>query len=72
MAHDVQFSVPARALGRADIEFRVRKNRKLSGTLTVSNGSIVWFPSHAQWGYKMRWERFSKLMEEHATRYEKR
>ena len=36
MAHDVQFSVPSRQLGRSDIEFMVKKDGDLIGTLKVS------------------------------------
>ena len=72
MAHDVMFSIPTRSLGRADVKFTVKENGRTAGTLTVSNGSIVWFPTGTTWGHKMRWPRFGKLMEEHATRYEKK
>ncbi len=44
MAHDVEFNVPPRSLGRADVTFNVKKNGAVLGTLTVSNGSLVWFP----------------------------
>jgi hypothetical protein len=72
MAHDVQFSVPQRSLGRADVTFAVRKDRALLGTLTVSNGSLVWFPKKTSYGCKVDWERFNTLMQENAPRVEKR
>jgi hypothetical protein len=70
--HEVAFDVPKRPLGRADIEFTVKENRSILGTLTVSNGSVVWFPKAAKYGYKMGWSRFDKMMQEHARRQEKR
>ena len=41
MAHNVTFSVPARSLGKSDIEFVVRRNSEKFGTLRISNGSLV-------------------------------
>lgn len=70
--HDVNFEIPARPLGRADVQFAVKRDRKAMGTLTVSNGSIVWFPPRTSYGYKMGWQRFDELMKEHAKRMEKR
>ena len=70
--HDVKFSIPSRSLGRADVEFVVRRDGSVLGTLTVSNGSIVWFPKNASYGCKMSWKRFDELMKNEATRFEKR
>jgi hypothetical protein len=70
--HDVTFEVPRRSLGKADVEFRVKENGKTLGTLTVSNGSIVWFPRGTKYGWKMGWTRFHETMEAKAIRYERR
>lgn len=70
--HDVRFEVPRRPLGRADVRFVVKRNGAVLGTLTVSNGSVVWFPKGATYGCKMGWKRFDQLMQEHAIRTEKR
>jgi hypothetical protein len=72
MAHDVSFSVPERKLGRADVEFYVKRDGAMFGTLTVSKGSVVWFPAGTTYGHRMRWRKFDELMTEHATRFEKR
>ncbi len=72
MAHGVKFHVPARPLGRADIEFVVRTNGKILGTLTVSNGSLVWFPKSTTRGHKIGWAKFDRLMKEETTRTETR
>lgn len=70
--HDVSFSIPQRDLGRADVEFVVRKNDAVLGTLAVSNGSLVWFPKNTSYGCKLGWSKLDALMQEHATRFEKR
>jgi hypothetical protein len=72
MAHDVSFHVPRRKLGRADVEFFVKREGSLLGTLKVSKGSIVWFPANMIYGHRMRWKKFHEVMMEHATRFEKR
>ena len=70
--HDVYFSIPRRALGKADVEFRVKRNKAVLGTLAVSNGSIVWFPKGTSCGYKMGWAKFDELMQKEASKFEKR
>ena len=70
--HDVSFSIPQRALGKADVEFLVKRDSSVFGTLAVSNGSAVWFPKGTTYGLKMSWVKFDKMMRENATRFEKR
>jgi hypothetical protein len=72
MAHDVQFCIPQRQLGRSDVEFEVKKDGDLLGTLKVSNGSIVWFPKNTRTGHKMPWLKFNEMMVENAPTKEKR
>ena len=72
MAHDVRFSIPERALGKADVEFIVKEDGAVLGTLAVSNGSIVWFPKGTTYGYKMGWGKFDRTMQKSASRFEKR
>ena len=72
MAHDVSFTVPERALGKADLEFFIKKDGKMLGTLKVSNGSLVWFPTGTTNGLKMSWSRFDKMMKTNATQIEAR
>ena len=70
--HDVSFSVPQRPLGRADVEFLIKRDGKVHGTLAISNGSVVWFPKGTSYGLKTGWAKFEKLMQENAVRFEKR
>ena len=69
---DVSFDVPQRPLGKADVTFKVKADGQMMGTLTVSNGSIVWFPRGTSYGWKMGWRRFNRMMEGNAIKYEKR
>ena len=64
--HDVTFTIPERALGKADLEFKVKRNRDMAGRLKVSNGTVASVPKNAQYGYKLGWAEFDELMQEHA------
>jgi hypothetical protein len=71
-AHKVEFTVPTRELGRADIEFKVRRDDRLFGTLAVSNGSLVWFRTDTTYGLKIPWAEFDAFMQGNATGRERR
>ncbi len=70
--HDVFFNIPQRALGKADVEFQVKRDGTVLGTLAISNGSVVWFPKGTTYGLKMGWSKFDRLMQDEASRFEKR
>ncbi len=72
MSHDVKFSIPKRTLGKSDVEFDVNRDGSKLGTLKISKGSLVWFPSGTSYGHKMGWKKFDELMQSHANRYEVR
>lgn len=57
--YDVFFNIPQRVLGKVDVEFQVKQDGVVLGTLAVSNGSLVWFPKKTSYGYKMGWSRFA-------------
>lgn len=63
--HDVTFSIPERELGKADIEFEIKKNGSKFGTLKVSKGSVVWVPKDFTYGYKIGWVKFDEVLQEH-------
>ena len=70
--HNVSFSIPKRDLGKADVQFLVKSDNAVLGTLAVSNGSLVWFPKGTTYGLKMTWSVFDKLMKASATKLEAR
>lgn len=63
--HDVTFTIPERSLGKADLEFKIKRNGEMVGRLKVSNGTVVWVPKNAQYGRKLGWVKFDQLMQEH-------
>ncbi|HEU5290212.1 MAG TPA: hypothetical protein VFU05_06170 [Cyclobacteriaceae bacterium] len=66
--HTVKFSIPERELGKADIEFKIKKGGQKFGTLKVSKGSIVWFPKDTSYGHKLGWNKFDEIMQSQKKR----
>ena len=66
--HDVFFEIPARSLGKADVEFRVRRDGVVVGTLKVSKGNVVWVPKNYTYGYQMSWDQFDSMMQENGRK----
>ena len=63
--HDVSFTIPERALGKADIEFKVKRNSNAFGRLRISEGSLVWVPANKKYGYRLVWATFDGLAQKH-------
>ena len=70
--HDVTFTLPPRKLGRSDVTFQIARDGETFGTLTVSNGSMVWFPKGASKGRRVGWKKFNELMKEGTEQFERR
>jgi hypothetical protein len=70
--HDVSFDVPERKLDKTDVNFYIRVDGEVLGKLSISNGSIVWFPRLSRKGRKMSWKRFDEMMQENSRRRERR
>ncbi len=63
MAYKVDYHLPARMLGAADVEFQIKENGKKLGTLKVSNGSVTWFKINASNGKRIHWRKFAEAMD---------
>ena len=72
MGYEVLFSVPKRELGRADVDFEIWQDGAKVGTLSISKGSVVWFPANTTKGHKIDWTAFDRLMTQHVTGEERR
>jgi len=59
--HDVSFTIPERGLGKADIEFKVKRNGSAFGRLRISEGSLVWVPVNKKYGFRLGWATFDDL-----------
>ena len=67
MKHEGEFSIPKRELGKADIEFSVKRGGQKFGTLKVSKGSLVWVPRDNTYGFKVGWDQFDVFIKDHGT-----
>ncbi len=68
MAHEVLVTLPERKIGKADVNFTVKRDSYMLGTLLVSKGAIVWVPSGHEFGRKMSWSAFNSVMQESGKR----
>lgn len=67
--HDVKFTIPSATLGKSDVVFEIRRDGKLLAKLEVSNGAIVWIPSHSKGAtFRLWWKDFDALMREEGER----
>ena len=73
MANQVKFTIPERAIGRTDIEFKIRQGGTLLGTLKVSKGDLEWAVPHGKGGqasnYKVKWEDVGEIMKAKSESY---
>jgi len=51
-------------LGKADVEFKIKRNSNVLGKLKISNGAVVWVQKNATYGYKLGWNYFDNLMKQ--------
>jgi len=67
MAHKVTFTVPERPLEKKDIEFDVKKDGAMLGTLKIRRGGLVWRPRDYTFGYFLTWTKLSQVVAQHHT-----
>lgn len=61
-AHDIELSVPVKALRNVDSEIVVKSGGRKLGSLLVSQGSIDWDPAGRRPKVSVTWEQFAELM----------
>lgn len=72
---DIRIRIPGPGLEvlRSDVEFDVRRsNRRIIGTLKVSQGSCEWRPVNHSYGYELRWDVFDGVMRTNARKKRRR
>lgn len=67
MAHNVELKIPPRDLGKADIEFNVKKDGSMLGTLKVSKGAVVWREANDTYGKKLSWTKLAELFKNYGS-----
>ncbi len=64
-SHNVKFSLPERELGKVDARFYIYEDGKKLGEITISKGSIEYFPASTPKPVAMSWSKFDKVMREY-------
>ena len=59
-------------IGGKDVVFKVYQDGEKFGELRLSRGAVVWRGRSDQFGRKMRWTKFDRVMQEEARRAELR
>ncbi len=62
--HNVYVNLPDAELRNSDAYFSIYQNGKKLGTITISKGSIEWYPKSAKQPYNMSWTQFDKMIKE--------
>ena len=62
MSSQVEYAVPARKLGKGDIDFQVTSGSKKLGRLKISNGTVIWYSKSQAKAHKMNWADFGDMM----------
>ena len=60
--HDVYGTLPFALLGKKDAYFDIYQDGKKLGTITISKGSIEWYPKNAKNPYGFSWSEFDKMI----------
>jgi hypothetical protein len=63
--HEVRLSTKNLLVGGIDLDFDVKVDDKILGTLSVSEGGLSWRPRHSRAGRKIpiSWKEFAKWAE---------
>jgi hypothetical protein len=64
-AHNVKFTLPERELGKVDARFFIYEDGKKLGEITISKGSIEYYPSNTPKPIEMSWTKFDRVMREY-------
>lgn len=60
--HRIEMWQPAKSLLNSDLYFDVYSDGQKLGTMSLSKGSIDWFPKGKQKSKRITWERFAAAM----------
>jgi hypothetical protein len=60
--HNVKFSLPERELGKVDARFFIYEDGKKLGEITISKGTIEYYPASTPKPIEMSWSKFDRVM----------
>jgi hypothetical protein len=61
--HDVYATLPDALMEKRDAFFDIYQDGKKLGTITISKGSIEWYPANAKIPIRLTWSQFDRLMQ---------
>jgi len=61
--HEVVMTAPDMELGRADVEFKVKFEQSVIGTLKLSKGGVTWVSRDKTYGKEIKWRDLAELLE---------
>ncbi len=71
--HEIRMSMPAQEVVNADVSIRVKSDDASLGRIEISKGSIDWWPANnSKTHYRMSWEAFQRVMEQHGREVKKK
>lgn len=62
--HKIEMRQPSKVMLHNDVVFDIFSDGKKLGTLTISKGSVDWWPKRRRSGKRIRWEKFAAAMDE--------
>lgn len=62
--HNIYFDLPTRELTKVDAHFYIYKDGKKLGQMTISKGSLEYYPTKSQTPISISWSEFDRLMKE--------
>jgi hypothetical protein len=63
MAHNVEFVLPQRDLGKVDIEFIITKDNVQLGKMKISKGGVDYYPKNAKKPIKKNWSQLDAMFQ---------
>lgn len=68
MANEVTMKTEGVDVLNRDVEFDVKDDSGVVGTLKISKGTVEWRPKNHSNGFHLPWQQFSALMQQHGKR----
>jgi hypothetical protein len=67
MANEVKMKTGGVDVQNIDVEFDVKEDGGVVGTLKISKGTVEWRPKDFSYGFHLSWVKFSEIMQGHGV-----
>ena len=62
--HKIQVSLPNVPIVNSDVIIEIFQDEEKLGKITISKGSLEWYPVYAKKPYNLEWSRFDRMIKE--------